>query len=71
MKTAKNTPEWSRGRTQEYNRPYWDGHMFVVTYLHARGFTLKRIGNAIGVSVESVRRMRDKATRIQNHPRWR
>ena len=64
MSWSKHTPEWSKGRSQEHNRPYWDGHMFIVVYLRARGFTQSETGRAIGVSKERVRQMELKAQRI-------
>lgn len=72
MSWPKHTPEWSKGRSHEYNRPYWDGHMFIVAYLCARGFSLRKVGNVIGLSPERVRQMRDRAARIAKHgKRWR
>ena len=64
--------EWAKGRTMEYLRPYWDGHMFIAVYLTSKGYTLRKVGQVIGYSPERVRQMVGKAERIvKYHPRYR
>ena len=72
MSWPKKPPAWSAGKSHEYLRPYWDGHMFIAVYLHACGYSYAHIGRVIGYDGGRVKQLVQKAERIvKYHPRYR